>query len=218
MSEQTIYNNLRNAGMSVAGACALMGNMKAESGMKSNIAQRGMTKLTDEQYTEKFDRQPESCYKDGVGYGLCQWTYWTRKQALRQCAASWGVSVGDEDMQVAFAVKELKTDNAGLWAYLCGNCDIYTATERICKEFERPAVNNTSIRYNFAVDFYNKFNVKGEAGESKGDPGIPTFPPDQSIMILQTVLCYNGYTVPITGYKDETFMDKLREFVTDIGG
>ena len=156
MSEQTIFNDLRNAGMSVAGACAMIGNMKAESSMKPNIAQRGMTKLTDEEYTAKFDRQPETCYKDGVGYGLCQWTFHTRKQNLRQFSSNWGVSVGAEDMQTAFAVYELKTDNKDLWNYLCSNCDIYTATERICKEFERPAVNNISTRYNFALDFYNR--------------------------------------------------------------
>ena len=162
MSEKTIYEQLRAAGMSEAGACGMLGNMWAESGLKANIAQRGMTKLTDEQYTEKFDRQPEMCYKDAVGYGLCQWTYHTRKEKLRQFASYWGVSVGAEDMQLSFAVEELKTDHAALWKMLCSTDDLYTATADICMEFERPAVNNIATRYKFAQEAQKRVAVASD--------------------------------------------------------
>lgn len=205
MSEATIFDALTNAGMTPAGACALMGNMKAESSMKSNIAQRGMTKLSDEEYTALFDSSPSSCYKDGVGYGLCQWTFWSRKEALKHFADSWGVSVGAEDMQVMFAVEELKTDHTALWEFLCNTDDLYTATADICMDFERPAVNNIEIRYKFAQDFYSRLTIK------------PSIKPDLSIMLLQTVLCYNGYSCEISGHKNENFYRQLREFVADIG-
>ena len=39
MSGMSIYGALVRAGMTAAGACGLMGNMQAESGMKSNIVQ-----------------------------------------------------------------------------------------------------------------------------------------------------------------------------------
>ena len=51
MSGMSIYGALVRAGMTAAGACGLMGNMQAESGMKSNIVQRGMTALSDGEYT-----------------------------------------------------------------------------------------------------------------------------------------------------------------------
>lgn len=40
MSAQTIYNRLRDYGMTIAGACAMLGNMQAKSGRKrlNNIA------------------------------------------------------------------------------------------------------------------------------------------------------------------------------------
>lgn len=153
MSAQTIYDDLRRAGMTHEGACAMLGNMQAESSLKADIAQRSMTSLTDAQYTKLFDANPERCISDGVGYGLCQWTYPQRKRNLRQFARNWGVSVGAEDMQTAFAVYELKTEYAALWEYLCKTDELYTAAERICKEYERPAVNNVDARYKAAQEF-----------------------------------------------------------------
>lgn len=163
MSAETIYKQLISAGLSKAGACGLMGNMQAESAMRANNAQDGMTRLSDADYTVKFDREPESCYKDAVGYGLCQWTYWTRKQALKRFADSKGVSVGNEAMQVEFAVKEIKTDYPTLWAFLCGTDSLYNAASRVCKEFERPAVNNIATRAAHAQSFYERFGDIGRA-------------------------------------------------------
>ena len=155
MSAQTIYDDLRRSGMTHEGACAMLGNMQCESSLKANIAQRGMTSLTDAQYTKLFDANPERCISDGVGYGLCQWTHPVRKKNLRQFARNWGVSVGAEDMQTAFAVDELKTEYNTLWGYLCETDELYTATERICKEYERPAINNVDDRYNAAQKYIN---------------------------------------------------------------
>lgn len=153
MSTQTIYSDLRRAGMTHEGACAMLGNMQCESSLKANIAQRGVTRLTDEQYTKLFDANPERCISDSVGYGLCQWTYPQRKRNLRQFARNWGVSVGAEDMQTAFVIEELKTEYAALWKFLCETDDLYTAAARICKEYERPAVNNVDTRYKAAQKF-----------------------------------------------------------------
>ena len=41
MSAKTIYDRLRSHGMTAAGACAMIGNMSAESGLKANIAPSG---------------------------------------------------------------------------------------------------------------------------------------------------------------------------------
>lgn len=166
MSAQTIYEELRRAGMTHEGACAMLGNMQAESGLKANIAQRGMTSLTDAQYTKLFDVNPERCISDGVGYGLCQWTYPARKKNLRQFARNWGVSVGAEDMQTAFVIEEMTTEYATLWKYLCETDELYTATERICKEYERPAVNNVDARYKAAQDFSATLAAMNATGTS----------------------------------------------------
>ena len=104
MSNRTIYDALIAAHLTPEGACSVMGNMRAESAMKSNIAQRGMTTMTDEQYTAAADNGTINFTSDSVGYGLCQWTFHTRKAALLAFAHAKGVSVGDEAMQVQYLV------------------------------------------------------------------------------------------------------------------
>lgn len=215
MSNQLIYDKLRAAGLTHSGVCGVMGNLMAESSMIANIAQRGMTQLTDEQYTSKFDSDPTSCYRDGVGYGLAQWTYWSRKKELFEFANAKGVSVGNEEMQVEFLLHELRRDYSGLFSFLCSTDDLYAATDRVCREFERPAFNNVAHRYDFAMVFANDM---APILEAKKPAPEQWFPPDQSIMVLQAVLSYNGYPVEVTGYKDENFLAALREFLIDIGG
>jgi murein L,D-transpeptidase YcbB/YkuD len=144
------------AGMTLEGACGLWGNIMAESGGKSNIAQRGMTKLSDDEYTAAADNGTINFAYDAVGYGLCQWTYKTRKANLLAFAKSQGKSVGDHQMQLAFAVKELQLDYPNVWSCLTSTKDISTAARRVCTEYERPAVNNITVRANYALAAYNE--------------------------------------------------------------
>ena len=213
MSAINIYNQLRYYGLNHAGACAMLGNLMAESSLISNIAQRGMTNLSDAEYTAKFNRAPDSCYRDGVGYGLAQWTYWSRKKNLFEFAYTHGESVGDEEIQIDFLVHELKNEYSGLYNYLCTTSDMYEATSRICKEYERPAVNNIETRFNFAKTFDHDL-----ADEAKSPEFALVAEVDQSILILQAVLVANGYNVEVNGHKSAPFLAALREFVSDLGG
>lgn len=215
MSAQVIYDNFRAAGMTHAGACGVLGNLMAESSMIANIAQRGMTGLTDEQYRDKFDLYPDSCIRDGVGYGLAQWTFWSRKKALWEFARKRGTSIGNEETQMLFIVCELQTEFPTLWTFLCQTDDLYAATEKVCREYERPAVNNVDRRFEFAQVFDK--DLGGSVIESTA-PGDKFYPPDLSVLILQSVLVGNGYNTEITGYKNAHFLKTLRQFVTDIGG
>lgn len=156
MSTQTIYQALKLAGLTSEGACGLMGNMKAESGMKANIAQRGMTAMSDEEYTAAADAGMINFVKDSVGYGLCQWTYWSRKQGLLDFAKAKHVSVGDEDMQVQYCLKELG-EYPGVLSVLQTSTDLKRCSDIVCTDFERPAVNNLDQRYSFALEFYNMY-------------------------------------------------------------
>ena len=227
MSNQTIYAQLVSAGMSPAGACGMMGNMNAESAMRANNAQDGMTRHSDDEYTRLADRGestrtingvPKYFHNDEVGYGLCQWTYWTRKQELLEFAKSKGVSIGDESMQVAFAVKELKRDYSSLWNFLCSTTDIDTAASRICKEYERPAVNNITVRTNAAKQFYNQFsgttvNKTDTAETKKADTATTAYWPPRvlvvgmkgaDVMALQALLTAHGYEVKVDGIYGST--------------
>ena len=167
MSELSILKAFVEAGMTPIGSCSMGGNIQAESGFKANIAQRGMTKLSDEEYTAAADAGAIDFANDAVGYGLCQWTYWSRKDNLKQFAKDFGKSVGDESLQVDFCIAELKQMYPLLWRYLCETQDLSGATGKICTEYERPAANNTSVRAMYANELYMRYGVELESTMSQ---------------------------------------------------
>lgn len=230
MSALNIYDRLRSYGVSHAGACAMLGNFEAESALQANNLQNDYEKklgFMDEMYTMAVDAGSYKNFaNDKAGYGLAQWTYPGRKKNLLEFANNRVASIGDENMQVDFAVHELRTEYSGLFSFLCQTDDLYTATSRICKEFERPAVNNIARRYEFAQKWDKQFSGSDVGDSYVGNINQPEttpvggtwFPPDLSIMALQAVLVCNNYLVDVTGYKNADFLSKLRQFVTDIGG
>lgn len=163
MSKLTILTALVRGGMTPIAACAMGGNMMRESNMTANIAQRGMTTLTDAEYTAAADIGAIDFALDAVGYGLCQWTYFSRKQRLLEYAKSMGASVGDEATQVNFCLAELRGEYPALWKYLKAAQDLYGAAARICKEYERPAVNNIADRANAGNALYMQYGSQLDA-------------------------------------------------------
>lgn len=227
MSARDIYAKLIAAGLTHEGTCGLMGNMQAESGMKSNIAQRGMTALSDEEYTAAAAEWPAKFIHDGVGYGLCQWTYWSRKQALFNFAQERGASVGDEGMQAEFCISELKNDYPGLWALLCSATDIYTAASEVCTVYERPAVNNITVRAGYANQFANRAKREGWGSAAEGSPadkeaeGTEVYWPPRvicegmsgdDVAVAQAILKARGGDVVITGDFDRRFKNRVMEW------
>lgn len=231
MSAQNIYKILTGAGMTPTGAAAMLGNMQAESALRANNAQDGMTPLSDADYTTKVDNGLYTNFnRDAVGYGLCQWTYWTRKQALLVYAKSKGVSIGDETMQVNFCIKEMTADYSSLWKYLCTTDDLYEATSRICKEYERPAVNNIAVRAKFAEELYLQFAKNSEEPTNSTDkssdaqvctvqlPVLKLGSKGFSVWLLQTLLNRHEFYVKWTdGNFGSNTLEKVKAFQTAKG-
>lgn len=215
MEAKRIYAMLRQGGLTRAGALGMLGNLMAESTLKENIAQRGMTKLSDEQYTAAADNGLIDFVRDAVGYGLAQFTYHTRKANLLSRARNDGVSVGDGEMQVRFILWELANDFPNVRKVLTTSNDIDACADIVCTQYERPAVNNLAVRRGYAHQFDNEIPEVTEVAASK-DPVKATFPPDPTILAFQLWMNYNGYAVEANGYKSKEFFTKLREFVDDM--
>lgn len=95
--------------------------------------------------------------KDAAGYGLAQWTYWSRKQKLLEFARSEGKSIGDGMMQMRFLMKEL---SIGLVGRLNAARSASEAAKLFMLEFERPADQSEraqSGRAKIAEEVYNKW-------------------------------------------------------------
>ena len=114
-SENTkkIYSDLtRLYGMSDVCACAIIGNMYGESGIRTGALENG-----------------------GGGHGLCQWTggRWTN---LKNYADQHGRDWTDIEIQIDFLMKELSGMNMDeFW----GSANVEEATELFMRKFERPA-------------------------------------------------------------------------------
>ena len=149
MTEKEIFQYFIKAGLSQAGTAGLMGNLKAESGLRFNNLQNTFEKklgLTDEQYTMLVDSGFYSNFvRDGAGYGLAQWTFWTRKQNLLNLAKQRGTSIADPGTQLTFLLTELTTYGE-LWATLKTTADIDYASDLVLTKFERPKDMSETVR------------------------------------------------------------------------
>ena len=183
MSEN-VYRKFTAAGLSHMGACAMLGNFEAESALRPNNLQNSFEQsgISDEVYTLAVDN---GLYKnfanDQAGYGYAQWTHPDRKKQLLAFVQQRGVSIGDGDAQIDFAIEELKSGYTELYSYLCSTGDLAEATARVCKEYERPAVNNISVRLAYAEKWEKYFTLNGMAAQ-QAEPQPQT--PDKLAQIL----------------------------------
>ena len=140
---EKIWCKLISAGMTKAGAAGLMGNLEAESALNPGNLQNSYEKslgYTDESYTKAVDNGTyDNFVKDCAGYGLAQWTYWARKQALLSYAKACKKSIGDLDMQIDFLLKELSESYSAVMKTLKTTDDVRTASDCVMCQYERPA-------------------------------------------------------------------------------
>jgi hypothetical protein len=153
----------------------------------------------------------------GGGYGLFQWTFWSRKVGLYNFAVSRHVSIGDEAMQVDYACEELKRDWPALWSFLCKTDDLRTAVSNVCYQFENPAIKNVEDRLAAAT------RIEKGLREYK-PPKNEYWPPrmlDKSmsgpdVFALQVLLCARGYyKAEISGVYDDRVKEAVRTFQRD---
>lgn len=150
MGASNIYQKLKAAIGNDYGVFGLMGNLMAESGLKANNLQNSYNKklnISDEDYTMVVD---ENAYPDFVtdkaGYGLAQWTYWSRKQKLLQYAQAYECSIGDENMQVDFLIGELMASYPSVLNVLKTAVSIREASDCVLTQYERPADQSESVK------------------------------------------------------------------------
>ena len=163
MSVQNIVDRLMPVIKNEFGVFGLVGNIGRESGFSPiNLQNSGNKRLdmTDEAYTKAVDDGVYTKFvKDSLGYGLVQWTYWTRKQNLYNFAKAAGKSIGDENMQIDFIIQELTTGYKGVLNYLKSAKSIREATDYVMKHYEGPADQSEAalnVRVGIAEEWYNK--------------------------------------------------------------
>jgi len=182
-------------GMTIAGAAGVLVNIQHESLFSSiNVEDRyhSATGKSDEYYTNMVDTNPNYDFaNDGgghYGYGLCQWTYPTRKEELRKTCRNKGVSIGDIDTQIAFMIMELKRDFAVTWKALTTSNSAYNCAWQFCRWFENPANPEASAEYRASkVEPWQNFIVQHIDDDPPVDPEPEPEPKPTHNLVLRTV-------------------------------
>lgn len=163
-NSKIIWDFLKKEGFNDFGVAGLMGNLDAESALRPNNLQDTYSKslgLSDAEYTAKVDNGTYTNFvRDSAGYGLAQWTYWSRKQNLLDYAKSKKKSIGDLEMQLEFLVKELKTSYTNsVYNILKSATSVQQASDVVLMNFERPAnaAAKKTQRAQMGQVYYNKY-------------------------------------------------------------
>lgn len=146
-----------------------MGNLFAESGLiPTNLQNSYESKLgmNDASYTAAVDNGSYTNFThDSAGYGLAQWTYWSRKQGLFQLCKSRGKSIGDLSTQLDFLYQELTTSYSQLLKILKATSSVEEASNLVVTQFERPADQSFDAlkqRALYSQRYFNTYSTQKE--------------------------------------------------------
>ena len=221
--EKKIWDFLIKEGFNSFGVAGLMGNLYAESGLRSNnMEDQYQSKIgyNDDSYTCAVDNGTYTNFiTDAVGYGLAQWTYWTRKQNLLKFARQNNKSIGDLDMQLCFLVKELKElYTNSVYNVLRKATSVLEASNAVLLNFERPVNMSTSVqatRAKYGQTYYDRY-ASGASSNKSEVKGMIEFKKGNSAQISKNFQ-YKEFDCHGSGCCSTTIIDeKLVEYVQRI--
>ena len=202
-NEKKIWNFLKSKGLNDFAVAGIMGNLRAESALSPINLQNSFEKklgYNDITYTQAVDNGIYNNFvHDGAGYGLAQWTYYSRKQNLLVYARNRRVSIGDLQMQLDFLWKEMQ-DYSTMMNELKSASTIRDASNSFLFRFERPANQGASVqdaRTNYGLTYYNKFSNKVPAETAKETKKL--------------------YRVQVGAFRDKSNADKRVKYLTELG-
>ncbi|CAK7036370.1 MAG: hypothetical protein BACD_00127 [Bacteroides rodentium] len=177
MTEEEMYRYFKGQGLNDCGVSGLLGNLKAESNCIATNLQNTYNKklnITDEEYTRLVDggNYPDFI-TDKAGYGLAQWTYWSRKAALLSYAQDKHKSIGDAGMQCEFLMYELRNSYPTVLSALKTAKSVREASDVVLLQFERPADQSEKVRKKraeYGQAFYEKYAGKQSAQSNAYTP------------------------------------------------
>lgn len=174
-TEEKIWNYLKSKDLNDNGAAGLMGNLYAESALNPKNLQNSYERslgYTDDSYTKAVDSGSYGNFaKDSAGYGLAQWTYWSRKAALLAYVKGLGKSVGDLEAQLSFLFKELSEGYTSVLSTLKNATSVRQASDAVLLKFERPADQSESAqarRASYGQKYYNAYAGKTGSTQEGG--------------------------------------------------
>lgn len=162
-----IWNFLKSKGLNDYAVAGIMGNLEKESGLDPCNLQNSYNKklnISDADYTAVVDAGAYPDFvTDKAGYGLVQWTYWSRKKALLDYAKAAGTSIGDLNMQLAFMWQELQGYKT-VMTVLNSAASVREASDIVLHKYEQPGDQSVAVEEKRAASgqtFFDRFTGSG---------------------------------------------------------
>ncbi len=212
-----IWSSLLSLTGNPYGAAGLMGNLYAESALRPSNLQNAYEKslgMTDEQYTVAVDNGSYNNFvRDSAGYGLAQWTFWSRKEALLNYAHAAGKSIGDLDMQLDFLATEIAGYKA-VMEKLKTASSVREASDAVLTGYERPADQSEAAqerRASFGQKYFDKYVNVPNTPTNEAESGLTI---GSIVEFTPTATTYTpgGKTIPawVKGYYHRVTKDEYR--------
>ena len=209
--EKTIWDFLKGKGLNGFAVAGIMGNLYAESDLRSdNLQNTGNNEwnMTDAEYTAQIDAGKRD-FEDGQGYGLAQWTYPTRKAALLAFAKAANKSICDLQMQLDFLWKELQGYSA-VMSVLKSAASVREASDIFMVKFENPydkSEDRKKERASKGQYYYDKYE---QAAAHK--PTTPATPAPSTENTEEVYTVKSGDTLSAIARKYNTTYQKLAAY------
>ncbi len=161
---EKIWNYCKQRGLNDFGCSGVIANLDCESALNpKNLEDAYQARLgyTDNSYVDAVDTgRYNNFVHDCAGFGLVQWTWWTRKQALPEYACNRHVSIGDMEMQLDFMFKELQEHFPSVIDTLKSATTALQASNTMLLQYECPVNTGISVqnlRASYAQQYYDRF-------------------------------------------------------------
>lgn len=196
-NEQLIWDLLLDGIGNPYGAAAMMGNLRAESTLNPLCMTGTKTKqwANGSEYISAVNNGSYDIYSfahDGIAFGLAQWLFWSRKQALAEYAK--GQDIGSVDVQIGYLFEELPKYKT-VWAGLVNATDIAEASDLVMLKYEKPGTVTELAKEKRRDYAFRYFDTYYKPPEEQKTPSAPT---DISKLVVVTtspkvlVRCGNG--------------------------
>lgn len=177
-NEQLIWDLLLDGIGNPYGAAAMMGNLRAESSLNplNMTGTKAKQWRNGNEYVSAVNNGSYDTYSfahDGIAFGLAQWLFWSRKQALAEFAK--GQDIGSVDVQIGYLFEELPKYKT-VWSGLLNATDISEASDLVMLKFEKPGtVTETAKekRRDFAFRYFDTYYKSPEEIQKDSFPKPP---------------------------------------------
>ena len=174
-NDKKIWDYFKSKGLNDYACAGILGNLYAESGLNpKNLQNTGNKKLdmTDDEYCIAVDNGTYTNFiRDSYGFGLAQWTFWSRKQNLLNHVKSTNKSIGNLEAQLEFLYKELSESYKSALSILETATSILQASNAILLKYEKPADQSEAVqnkRASYGQQYYDKYAGSDKVKESGG--------------------------------------------------